>query len=98
MNLSESWESPIPECPADSPGDSSQVRDENLKVGMQECLFSPTSAQRTVQSQQPEKEDNMHSRDNMDPSFDKQAILRELGSAKQSGLPQSELEPVAEEP
>ena len=45
-----------------------------------------------------DEEDNMHSRDNMDPSFDKQAILRELGSAKQSGLPQSELEPVAEEP
>ena len=40
----------------------------------------------------------MHSKDNMDPAFDKQAILRELGSAKQSGLPQSELEPVAEEP
>ena len=45
-----------------------------------------------------DEEDNMHSKDNMDPSFDKQAILRELGSAKQSGLPQSELEPVAEEP
>ena len=47
---------------------------------------------------QVDEEDNMHSKDNMDPSFDKQAILRELGSAKQSGLPQSELEPVAEEP
>ena len=35
----------------------------------------------------------------MDPDLDKQAILRELGSGKRtSGLPQSELEPVAEEP
>ena len=41
----------------------------------------------------------MHSAANMDPSFDKQAILRELGSGKRSsGLPMSELEPVAEEP
>ena len=43
-------------------------------------------------------ENNVHSRENMDPSLDKQAILRELGSGKRSGLPQSELEPVAEEP
>ena len=44
-----------------------------------------------------DEDGNMHSRENMDPSIDKQAILRELGSGKRSGLPQSELEPVEEE-